>query len=323
MTRVTNAVLIESYARLRNVWAVGREVGHAGQYVWRRLRAAGVEMSHPQWTEGENEKLRGMVGQVSIGQMADELGRSYTAVACQLGELGLSAARPRARKLPRGEGWDKATTVKRMTELEARGDAARKYAQHLGVNLDSLVYSFQKHCPDRWLAWTKTHSPVGERICGYCNAVFYPMGGRQRSCTRQCQTESRTDARYFGGKRRNTVGLAERQCQLCRRTVEKGLSSHHVLGKANDPDNECLVALCQGCHHLVGHLAGRNFIDTDEGWEELIHLALARRNGHRANDVHSRNVCVEVEELSMAAYQADVETHGEWDEEDEVSNVAG
>jgi len=56
---------------------------------------------------------------------------------------------------------------------------------------------------------------------------------------------------YFGGNRLNTIGLISKTCQLCMRKVEKGLSSHHIIGKEKDPENQYLIALCSGCHKLV------------------------------------------------------------------------
>ena len=76
-----------------------------------------------------------------------------------------------------------------------------------------------------------------------------------------------------------TVGLAERICQLCGKENPKGLSSHHVLGKENDPHNVDLIALCPGCHHIVGVLGGREFIDDSKTWERLIAFAWLRRHG--------------------------------------------
>jgi hypothetical protein len=55
------------------------------------------------------------------------------------------------------------------------------------------------------------------------------------------------------------------------------LSAHHVLGKGNDPDNAYLIALCSGCHQIVGILAGRLFAEQEQGWENLINLVLSRR----------------------------------------------
>jgi hypothetical protein len=59
------------------------------------------------------------------------------------------------------------------------------------------------------------------------------------------------------------------------------LSSHHVIGKQNDPNNEYLIALCSGCHQVVGSLAGRTFVDEEQGWENLVSLVLMRRLADR------------------------------------------
>ena len=56
-----------------------------------------------------------------------------------------------------------------------------------------------------------------------------------------------------------------------------------MLGKENDPDNQHLIALCSGCHHIVTIVAGRRFAATPEAWEVLIQLVLIRKNGHDPN----------------------------------------
>jgi hypothetical protein len=53
-----------------------------------------------------------------------------------------------------------------------------------------------------------------------------------------------------------------------------------MLGKENDPNNEHLIALCQGCHNIVTILGGRRFVATPEAWEVLIQLVVTRKNGH-------------------------------------------
>jgi hypothetical protein len=102
------------------------------------------------------------------------------------------------------------------------------------------------------------------------------------------------DQNYFGGKRKQTIGLAEGVCQICERTPKKALSSHHVIGKENDPDNEILVALCSGCHNIVTQLGGRNF--TESQWESLISFVWLRKNGADAmRDALSLHVCVDID----------------------------
>jgi len=130
-----------------------------------------------------------------------------------------------------------------------------------------------------WANYTEKNAVKEKTNCPYCASEFWPLGHKQIYCTRKCANEARVDNGYFGGKRRETIGLAERTCQLCGRKDVKGLSSHHMLGKENDPENQYLVALCPGCHHLVTLLGGRNFTATPELWEGLIQLVLIRKNG--------------------------------------------
>jgi 5-methylcytosine-specific restriction endonuclease McrA len=103
--------------------------------------------------------------------------------------------------------------------------------------------------------------------------------GRKKYCSPKCGSAYRTDQRYFGGKRTLTIGLSEGVCQLCAKTKVKGLSSHHIIGKENDPGNDYLMALCRGCHQIVTILAQRKFIDLEGAWERLTQFVIVRREG--------------------------------------------
>jgi hypothetical protein len=135
--------------------------------------------------------------------------------------------------------------------------------------------------------------------CPNCRATFYPTTKKQIACTRKCQANYLSDQKYFGGKRNTTIGLAEGVCQLCRQKWDKGLSSHHVLGKKNDPENTCLIALCRGCHDIVGLLTRRGFVDEAVGWENLIHLVVAHRLADQGDTKHvGLHVFVDIERIT-------------------------
>jgi len=292
--KVTNEEIIAAYRDTGSVWKAAAKLGVAGQSVWERLRAIGYPMASRRWTVEEVDHLRGMVGNLSIGEMAKRLGRPYAGVAGKLYELGISAGPgPRQRKIPKGAGLDKRSVKKHMRALVEDSDGFTRYSRRAGLDPDLLAKAIQRVDLDWWLSYVRTQSDLPERACEYCAARFIPFNARQRFCTRKCSEEQRQDQSYFGGKRRNTIGLAEKRCQLCAREGVKGLSSHHIYGKENDPENEFLIALCSGCHQIVGKLSARAFLDESAGWESLISLVMMRRKQSRGT-----YVCVEIEELS-------------------------
>jgi hypothetical protein len=89
--------------------------------------------------------------------------------------------------------------------------------------------------------------------------------------------------------------MTEGVCQLCEKERPR-LAAHHVYGKENDPDNEVMIALCPGCHGLVGHLGVRKDCTVPAFWENLIALAMLRKTG--TSKPQGFHVWVEIEELS-------------------------
>lgn len=268
--------IIGAYETHGSVWAAGIALDMSGQQVHRRLRRAGHRLNGQEWTAAEDERLRELAGR-PIQEIAETLGRTYTAVAIRLSRAGLRTEYPRKRKLPRGAGYDKASTAKRREQIDA-GAPLRRVAAGAGLTVDGLVRALQGHFPDWWEAHAASLG-LQPKACPYCSRDFFPSNGKQVYCERRCAETARRDFDYFDGKRRQTIGLAAGQCQLCLRIEVKGLSAHHVLGKENDPDNEVLVALCPGCHQIVGWLAARKFVDQPERWEFLIQLVTMRRKG--------------------------------------------
>lgn len=290
---VTGFQVVQAYRENGSVWEAAKALGICGQSVWERLRAMGYKMANERWTEAEIEEVRGLLKTCPIGEIASRLGRPYSAVALKISRLGLrDNTNPvkRTRKLPRGSGFDKKTTKNHMKVLWEYPHGVTRYCRKNGISVDNFVYACQKHFPSDWDEYAKAKGKLPSKPCNYCKRDFYPQNERQASCSRQCQAHKRSDDSYFGGERRNTIGLSEGICQLCKKHVERGLSSHHVLGKKNDPENSYLIALCRGCHQIVGSLAGRLFIEEPEGWESLISLALIRRyadkKDHDAEGVH-------------------------------------
>jgi len=307
-SRYSNEEIIAAYKATGSVWAAGKALGMAGQTIHKKLTALGYPMAHAAWTDDEIAELASLTeAGVRIGEIADRLGRSYAAVAVRASRAGLKSAAPRERKVPRGAGYDKVSTLRNMKELESCDLGVTRFARAKGLRVDNLVLALQKHCPERLEAYTRTHSTIPEKVCAYCGGTFFPANGKQRFCGRKCQSTSRSDADYFGGRRRETVGLAEATCQLCGRQGVPGLSSHHVFGKENDPDNNMLVALCRGCHKVITILGGRYFTDDETSWESLISLAWLRKHGdlYAAGQMEGLSLRVSVELEVYAADEVD------------------
>jgi hypothetical protein len=293
-SRVATEDIVAAYKSTGSVWRAGKAVGLAGQTVHDRLRALGYRMPGAKWTAEEEAEMFKLVEEgLTCGQIAHRLGRSFNSVACRLSRAGLKLKRNRLVKLPRGAGYDKASTLKHVKALEASGEPITRYARAHGMNVESLIRAIQQFDPEAWVAYAERVGGPETKTCTYCQTEFYPANGKQQFCTRQCAGHSRADAPYFEGRRRNTVGLAEGVCQLCGKHQRKGLSSHHVFGKENDIEN--LVALCPGCHKLVTLLGSRTFVLDTEKWETLIQLAVMRKMGERLSDLEGKDLYTYVE----------------------------
>lgn len=280
MQKRTTEEIIRAYQDTGSVWLAGKRLGLAGQSVHERLRAVGYKLAGANWSAEEIAELERLASDHSITQIAAALGRPYGGVVGKVSQLGLgNRFNNRGRqKLPRGAGYDKANTLKHLRAIDKYQGPLASYCRANGLRLDPFVKAAQKHDGAWWTEYTRTHTDLPEAECPNCGATFYPMTKKQVTCSRRCQAQLRNDKAYFGGKRRTTIGLADGICQLCLEP-KTTLSSHHLLGKDNDPDNDYLIALCPGCHQLVSHLAGRKFIETQEGLEQLVLLALIRRRG--------------------------------------------
>jgi len=298
-SRWTNQDIIQAYNETGSVWQAGKKLGLAGQTVHERLRAIGFEMSVRQWSEQELAELERLASQVTIAEIASRLGRPYNGVAIKISRLGLGTryGNNLPQKPKRTKNYSKANIEAYIKEIDELGMKLTSYSRFKGLSVETLTQAIQSHRPEWWLAYAERNAAKPKASCPYCETEFWPQSGKQIFCNRKCATESRTDHSYFGGKRRTTIGLAERTCQLCGRKDVKGLSSHHMIGKENDPENEMLIALCPGCHNLVTLLGGRVFTGTTEIWEGLIQLALIRKHGAN-KDFYGVSVNVDIEFLN-------------------------
>lgn len=190
------------------------------------------------------------------------------------------------RKIPRGKGYDKAATLGHLRKMVKGGIFVTDYVKQAGLKLDTFILA-----AGLYGAPEINHHLVGadpkliHAQCGYCNETYWPTKQGTKWCSSYCGNAYRKDQDYFGGRRKDTVGLSEAVCQLCRRHVDKGLSSHHIYGKANDVENAFLLALCSGCHSVVSELARKVWIGDTDIVAKLIWLANTQRNGKEALDL--------------------------------------
>jgi len=174
------------------------------------------------------------------------------------------------------------------------GGSLRSFVIQRGLDLESFVQSIQRYDPKFWEQYTRNHSSLKQKSCPQCTRLFIPMTAKQSTCSRRCSILRRIDKKYFGGKRTFAIGITEGICQLCDKE-KKSLSAHHIFGKENDSENDFLIALCSGCHQLVGRIGVRSDVKSVEFWENLISLSFARKDGHRRP--LGFHVCVGIEEL--------------------------
>lgn len=297
--KATNEEIIKAYQETGSVWRAGKKLGMAGQTVHERLQAIGIKLQGSAWSDEELEELKLLANQMTIAQIANRLGRPYNGVALKISRLGLGErfGNKGSKKIPRTGEYNKDKVKSYIVELDASGEKLTKYSKQNSLNVETLAKAIQKHFPDWYEAYAEKNAAKPKTKCPYCETQFWPQSGKQTYCTRQCANSARTDYSYFGGNRRNTIGLAEGVCQLCGNHTTKGLSSHHMIGKENDPENKYLIALCQGCHHIVTIVSGRKFAATPEAWEVLIQLVLIRKHGHDKK-MMGVNVAVDIDFLT-------------------------
>lgn len=278
----TNQEIIDAYKETGSVWRAGKKLGMAGQTVHERLKALDYPLSARKWTTEELAELEQLSNQLTIAQIANRLGRPYNGVAIKISRLGIGErfGNNQKKKIPRTGEYSKAKVLGYVKELTESKQKVTAYSRSKGLAIESLVNAIQRFDPDWYEAYCMEKAVKPKTDCPYCKSSFWPLSHKQIYCTRDCANKARVDASYFGGRRRETIGLAEGVCQLCGTKTAKGLSSHHVLGKENDPDNEHLIALCQGCHQIVTLVSGRRFAATEEAWEVLMQLVIMRKNGH-------------------------------------------
>jgi hypothetical protein len=296
--KATNEQIISAYKQTGSVWRAAKLLGMAGQSVHERLRRLGYRTVGDNWTPEEEQEATRLAGEgVPISEIGWRLNRPYSGVACKLSELGVRHKMGRTKKQPR-DGYNQRKTKKLCKKLASDGITLNAFCRRNGLAKTAFANALQRHCPEFWDSYIANHAVLPSKTCPGCDGVFTPLTHRQIACSGRCRSNAASDKRYFGGKRKETIGLADGVCQLCMAKKDKGLSSHHIFGKENDPGNEYLIALCPGCHQLVGILAGRLFVDSPEGWENLINLVMMRRNGAKRKDYAAIHTTVDIDFIS-------------------------
>lgn len=279
---ITSQEIIEAYLKTGSVWKAGKLLGIAGQTVHERLVRLGHKLPGSNWTDEEIIELTALANEMTIAQIANRLGRPYNGVALKISRLGLGQrfGNKQTKKIPRTGEYTKAKVIEYLRELDESGQKVTTFSRTKGLSIETLIGAIHRFKPEWYESYAEKMAVKPQTNCPYCEVLFWPLSHKQIYCNRKCAEQSRVDNSYFGGKRRQTIGLLEGICQLCGSTPDKGLSSHHMLGKENDPDNEHLIALCSGCHNIVTILGGRRFVATEEAWEVLMQLVITRKNGH-------------------------------------------
>jgi 5-methylcytosine-specific restriction endonuclease McrA len=298
--RVTIEQIVDAYRSKGSIWKAAKSLGVCGQSVWERLKAIDYPMARRVWTADELAELTVLATNCTISGIAERLGRPYYTVAIKLSRLGLANryGNRHKKQIRRGSGFTQVTVPAIVKKLRVFDGSLRKFCKMHSYEMEMLVHSIQRYDPEFWAEYAASRSDLAIATCPYCHNEYHPMTAKQQWCSRKCGADAKRDIDYFGGNRRNTIGLAEGICQLCLQQKDRGLSAHHVLGKQHDPDNQCLVALCQGCHQLVGTLAGRRFVDSNEGWENLITLVMGRRMADKSKEYAGAYACVELEYMT-------------------------
>jgi 5-methylcytosine-specific restriction endonuclease McrA len=217
---------------------------------------------------------------VPLTEAAQRLGQPFAALAVTASELGLRVRSPAHElKLPRGRGYDKASTEKHIWALARSSLDVVRYARAADLHPDLLVLAFERYCPEAWADYLAFHPAPERRPCDYCGRGYIPSSARQRYCTPKCAADARSDRAYFNGRRQAATGMREGVCQVCGREGRRKLAAHHLLGKEADPEGRWLIALCPGCHDVVTALARMALVDDPAKLSALISLALLRRHG--------------------------------------------
>lgn len=185
---------------------------------------------------------------------------------------------PKHKRVPRGKGYDKAAMKKHVKALSGSKTDLTKYCRSKKLSVQHFATVAAEHFPEWWAEFIEK-DPAELRPCDYCQDLYYPNSARQTFCTSYCSRHAKTDREYFSGNRLNGVGVKERICQLCGKSIETNLQVHHVYGKMKDTEDEWLVALHSGCHEIIEKLSIRRYADDVEIMVKLLAFVWKKRHG--------------------------------------------
>lgn len=279
-----------------NLWHTGKALGTTGGEVRRILVAGGFEIENESvWTKEEMEFVHRMVAMQAMiaSKIAEHVGRNPAAVLAVCNQV---YERPipeivKLKKVPYGKGYTKRNAAIRIAELAAMpGLCVLQYAKQKELDAKALLNSFKAYYPERMASIESNLFNVKFSICAYCGVEYADNAKRPSAfCSTTCNRKSKVDAEYFGGKRKNTLGVAEKTCQVCG-AKHSALQVHHIIRKGNDQGNDYMIAICPGCHSVVSRLALHKKLSTNpEAVQALIALALAEMYGHELDGQINEN----------------------------------
>ena len=268
-----------------NLWETGKIFFVPGGEIRRLLISAGVEIQVSEWTQNELTFIHRAVSMEAMlaSEVAEELGRNPAVAMAKCNEM-YDQPLPtisKLKKMPYGKGYTKRNAAIRIKELaDVPGLCVLHYCKHNHFDARLLVQSFKAYYPERLPSIASNLENVTFSICPYCSVEYATRKHNGAIfCSDACNRKSKVDARYFGGKRRVTLGVRTKTCQNCG-TKHDALQVDHIIRKGNDEDNEHMIALCPGCHRIKSVLAIHKKLTTNRAaLQAIIAMALAEMDG--------------------------------------------
>jgi 5-methylcytosine-specific restriction endonuclease McrA len=268
-----------------NLWETGKIFFVAGGEIRRTLISAGVEIKPSEWSKDELTFIHRAVAMESMiaSQIAEEIGRNPAVVMAKCNDLYDQPVPTivKLKKVPYGQGYTKRNAAIRIKELADKpGLCVLHYCKALDLDPRALVQSFKAYYPERLPSIASNLENVIFTTCPYCGVEFANRKHNGANfCSNTCNRKSKIDAKYFGGKRRETLGVRTKTCQNCGQKHD-ALQVDHIIRKGNDSENEHMIALCPGCHRIKSVLAIHKSLTTNRtALQALIAMALAEMDG--------------------------------------------
>lgn len=268
-----------------NLWETGKVFYAPGGEIRRLLITIGVKIEQSEWTENELTFVHRSVSMQAMlaSEIAEELGRNPAVAMAKCNEM-YDQPLPtisKLKKMPYGKGYTKRNAAIRIKELAGMpGLCILNYCKHYHFDPKLLVQSFKAYYPERLPSIASNLENVVFSTCPYCGLEYANRKFNGANfCSDACNRKSKVDARYFGGKRRVTLGVRTKTCQACG-AKHDALQVDHIIRKGNDEKNEHMIALCPGCHRIKSALAIHKRLTTSKAaLQAIIAMALAEMDG--------------------------------------------